>query len=131
MKSALELHGQIVADPRYREGDDPALDQRASMLEAIIAGARQARCPHCKTERPSTPDLPFFEYRGPGSRSAKEQCVCGYYEVAHDPAHMDTLVHDRDGKRRPTVVESGRCSGFVPRGPWDVDLFYCGCRGWD
>jgi len=40
-------------------------------------------------------------------------------------------VHKRDGTRRSTVVEDGRCPGFEPRGAWDFDSFYCGCRGWD
>ena len=96
----------------------------------VVVG-REARC-GCGAVRPSGRDLPFFEYRGEGSRAAIEGCaVCGYSECAHDPAHMETLVHKRDGSRRPTVVEDGRCTGFVPSGPWRYDGFYCGCRGWD
>lgn len=116
MKTALELHGELVADPAYREGDDPALDDRIVMLEAIISGARQARCPSCKTERPSSPELPFFEYRGPGSSAATDACAnCCYYDVAHEGPRANSRI----------------CDSFVPHGAWDVDLFYCGCRGWD
>ena len=95
-------------------------------MSSDLLGGRMARCPSCKTEVSSSPDLAFFEYRGEGSLTAKESCRhCGYHEVAHDPEHM------RERVLRTTVVERGLCPGFEPRGPWDVDLFYCGCRGWD
>jgi hypothetical protein len=94
---------------------------------------RTARCYFCQTEVNSSQSLPFFEYRGEGSRPAAENCKhCGYFECAHDPAHLETLVHNRDGSRRPTVVEDGRCpGGFEPRGGVELDSYYCGCRGWD
>jgi hypothetical protein len=103
--------------------------------ESIDLTGRVARC-GCGEERPSELSregrLAFFEYRGPGSREARERCaVCAYYECAHDPEHLDKLAHGRDGKRRPTVVESGKCTGFQAHGPFDHDRYYCGCRGWD
>lgn len=103
-------------------------DRTASVPDRSLAG-RTAKC-GCGQAAPSSPTLAFFEFCGDGSTDAG-RCVCGYYECAHDPAYMETLVHGRDGKRRPTVVESGRCSGFVPRGGAETDRFYCGCRGWD
>jgi hypothetical protein len=99
-----------------------------------MTAVRMARCPYCKTLAPSSERdrLAFFEDRGPGSRDATESCVCGYAECAHDPEHMASLVL-RDGKRRPTVVEDGRCKAgaFTPRGAAEVDSYYDGCRGWD
>lgn len=37
---ALALHGAIITDPTYREGDDPELDLILSRLEAFIGGGR-------------------------------------------------------------------------------------------
>jgi hypothetical protein len=92
---------------------------------------RLARCASCGTERPSSsPGLAFFEACGDGSIDA-QRCICGYFECAHDPAHMATLVPGRHGKPRPTVIESGHCTGYQPRGDRGTDRFYCGCRGWD
>lgn len=92
---------------------------------------RVARCPRCKTEVPSRPSLPFFEDRSPGTQD--DRCAtCRYNKCAHDSEHMEGLVHNRDGSRHSTVVEDGRCSGFVPMTEgYDVDLYYCGCGGWD
>lgn len=95
---------------------------------------RMARCT-CGSRVPSTDDgsLAFFQYRGPGSYDAEHGCKhCAYYDVAHDPEHMETLVHGPDGKRRPTCVESGKCPGYEQNvDGLEFDLFYCGCRGWD
>jgi hypothetical protein len=84
---------------------------------------RQARCVYCRKTQPSDPKLPFFEYRGPGSRIAEIACVCGYHLVAHErqPNNVDSR----------SVVERGKCTGFVLRGPLEFDDFYDGCRGWD
>ena len=81
----------------------------------------------CRSEKPSSLDLAFFEWRGEGSPAAVEHCVCGYHAVAHDPQVTRTYVRGN----QQTVVERGECSGFRPRGAWDTDLYYCGCRGWD
>lgn len=76
---------------------------------------RTATCgfpPHA--ERPSSPDLPFFEYCGPGSKEATDVCVCGFYRIAHQ-------------ERAQHLV----CKAFRARGPQKHDRYYCGCRGWD
>lgn len=79
---------------------------------------RTARCSSCKAERPSSLDLAFFEYRGPGSRDATEICVCGYSIVAHQPGVW--------------AFDCGKITHpFEARGPNQCDLYYCGCRGWD
>ena len=75
---------------------------------------RTARCYCCKT-KPSSMNLPFFHYRGPGSPSAINQCVCGYYRTAHAQ------------ERHPNYFW---CDNFTPQGPKD-DEFYCGHSGWD
>ena len=85
---------------------------------------RVARCTYgCGHEEPSAFRLAFFEYRGPGSREGREICVCGYHLVAHE----------RDERRvmPQSVVEAGKCKGFVARGPAAKDSYYCGCRGFD
>lgn len=89
-------------------------------------GGRQAQC-SCKRLKPSSATLPFFEYCGPESKEATESCTCGYFRVAHEPQGMAGNVPSN----RKTVIEQGKCSGFVSRGPREFDRFYCGCRGWD
>lgn len=73
---------------------------------------RMARCSCGKTEASDPGRLAFFEYRGPGSPHAIEQCVCGYYECAHGKPHI-------------------KCKKFKQGGPAAFDLYYCGCSGWD
>ena len=78
---------------------------------------RKARCPDCGSLVPSKRTLAFFEYRGPGSPAAREMCICGYTRVAH---------REEVWARNKLV-----CHNFEPRGAWDYDSYYCGCRGWD
>lgn len=76
---------------------------------------RMARC--CKVV-PSKWNLPFFEYRGPGSDIGKRSCKhCSYYERAHT---------EEIRKRNKHV-----CSNFEPKGEFEFDSYYCGCHGWD
>jgi hypothetical protein len=73
---------------------------------------------------PSSFDLAFFEYCGPGSREATEKCVCGYLKIAHD---------NNGGKcpNRPLSRQRPPSRTFTPQGPREFDRFYCGCFGWD
>ena len=80
---------------------------------------RKATCNCGKTVDSSTA-LAFFEYRGPGSKSATESCSdCRYHAVVHQPINPST--------GRPGIITHK----FIPRGDVGTDLFYCGCRGWD
>lgn len=95
--------------------DHPLTTAEAKAL-GLLSG-RQARCScgaTCPSDgtAPGYKDIPFFTYRGPGSKEARESCVCGYYREAHG---------------KPNI----RCDDFRPRGPAEFDSFYCGCRGWD
>lgn len=81
------------------------------VVETPTLAGRIAKCGCGATQPSDSPDLAFFEYRWPGSRSATDQCVCGYYRMAHGAPHI-------------------KCSDFQPRGD-QHDLYYCGCRGWD
>lgn len=45
----------------------------------------QQKHTQCTCEQPSSVQLPFFEYLGPGSRDGALRCTCGYYYVAHLP----------------------------------------------
>lgn len=52
-----------------------------------LAG-RTAQCtylPHGHAPKPSSLDLAFFVYRGPGSPEATDKCKCGYSRTAHYP----------------------------------------------
>lgn len=83
---------------------------------------RVARCA-CGMEKPSSPDLAFFEYRGEGSSVATTSCkTCRYHRIAHERAAND-----------PEATHLRHILGhdFEPVGGLDEDIFYCGCRGWD
>lgn len=76
---------------------------------------RQARCSCMRPPRPSDINLPFFEYRGPGSASADDTCHCGFARRAHtDQSLGKRLDHE-----------------FEPRGDVGFDSYYCGHSGWD
>lgn len=73
----------------------------------------------CTCIQPSSKDLPFFEFQGPGSREAEEMCKhCRYAKAAHEisprPSHLSRV-----------------CTHFEPKGDTGMDKFYCGCAGWD
>jgi hypothetical protein len=80
---------------------------------ALDLTGRKARCICGKAVKPSSPALPFFEFRGPGSGHATATCKCGYAATAHRPDSSCT---------RQT---------FVPTGPHEFDSFYCGHAGWE
>jgi hypothetical protein len=76
---------------------------------------RMAKCSYgCSPVVPSHEGLPFFEFKGEGSRKAEIQCKnCPYYETAHGKDHKQV------------------CYNFVPHGAFEFDSYYCGCCGWD
>lgn len=83
-----------------------------------LAG-RMALCETCGKQIASSLDLAFFEYRGSGSERANTQCKkCNYHLKAHLPEVM-------------AKNNRLKCTEFEPRGAFDTDLYYCGCRGWD
>lgn len=58
------------------------------VAETQIPNDRMAKC-DCGKISPSSPNLPFFEFKGEGSPSSKERCKhCGYFESAHWPSWM-------------------------------------------
>ena len=78
---------------------------------------RQAHCGYGQHKfKPSSRELAFFEYRGPGSLDATESCTCGYMRIAHDC---------------PVMAARLKCKEFTLRGPREFDTYYCGCRGWE
>lgn len=82
---------------------------------------RQAKCTYCKEQRPSDPNLAFFEDRTEGSAWALNRCgICAYSPIAHQP-EVAAKRHLR-GQTMHTFVQSVGA---------DLDAFYCGCRGWD
>lgn len=76
---------------------------------------RNAVCDYfdCMKKVPSDFNLPFFEYRGPGSEVAEKACgICNIWHKGKDaPKH--TKPHDW----KPKLFET--------------DRYYCGCKGWD
>ena len=69
----------------------------------------------------------MFEDCGPGSREASDICACGFHLKAHDPEFMSLNVPSN----RRTVIEQGKCVGFVARGPLEFDRYWCGCGNTD
>lgn len=83
--------------------------------------SRLAKC-LCGDTRPSSRELAFFEDQSAGSRMATISCkICNYHDVAHDQP-----IPENARARRPFHGHE-----FVPRGEFEFDRFYCGCRGWD
>jgi hypothetical protein len=95
------------------------------MNASVNAGeaVRMAKC-RCGRQEVSSKSLAFFSDQGADSSDAANTCgKCKYYECAHrtQPGNVDPR----------SVIELGRCDGFVVRGALPHDQFYCGCRGWD
>lgn len=94
---------------------------------------RVAVCSTCgKCEKPSTWDLAFFEFQGPGSRYATKRCKnCPYTKESHK--YGDRYATHMDGKLGDYNPHTCKARGksFEPRGPLDEDKYYCGCRGWN
>ena len=81
-------------------------------------------CKGCRCQQPSGGDLAFFEYRGPRSPYATEDCICGYTATAHTPEML--------AKPHLARIRTGTCKGvFTPRGPAEYDAYFCGCAGFD
>lgn len=78
-----------------------------------LAG-RKARC-DCGRTTPSSTSLSRFEYRGLGSGSADDVCICGYHQLAHRADIQNAVAALRD------------CPGFRPRGDLGDDGYWCGC----
>lgn len=92
------------------------MSQLACQGQPDLTG-RTARCSCGRTE-PSSPKLPFFVYRGPGSEQATRSCKnCGYYDTAHTP---EVMANNKGLK----------CTNFEARGDWGTDSYYCGHSGW-
>ena len=84
------------------------------MKDTIELNTRVARC-QCGKVRESNWDLPFFEYRGDGSRAAVDFCKCGYAMTAHLlPSKPRNICHRAE-----------------KHGAWPHDIWYCGCNGLD
>jgi hypothetical protein len=81
---------------------------------------RMARC-SCGRTVPSSVDLAFFEFCGDGSRIATETCAkCNYSVLAHRPHNP-----------KPYAGAPFEHCAFAPKGAYEFDRFYCGCRGWN
>jgi len=100
----------------YTPSDSQIFSERRSDDAPDLTG-RVSQCGHCKKQKPSSLDLPFFAYRGTGSYYAIDHCICG--------------LHCKDGVH-PTMYNDGspipmrRCGGvYQERGPAEFD----GCMG--
>ncbi len=120
MECGHTANGVLVA----RDGVkfDPPLPCCASCgsTEPVAApklDGRQSKCASCNKLAPSSLSLAFFEYRGPGSVVALNTCECGFFKVAHIAERRATNPHI--------------CASFKPRGAYEFDSHYDGCRGWD
>lgn len=91
---------------------------------------RVASCAYCGKEEPSSEELAFFIYRGPGSSYATDLCVkCRYRRMAHTKQFAPGATVPSPNL---TVIERGYCDGFVARAEGlATDEYFCGCRGWD
>lgn len=91
-----------------------------AIVETPALVGRAARCGHCASKKPSSPNLPFFKFKGVGSEDALHMCgACHYLIGAHGA--WNTFA------KRPGITDHE----FVAHGAYGYDDFYCGCRGWD
>jgi hypothetical protein len=79
---------------------------------------REAKC-YCGMTVPSSTDLPFFEYQGPGSVNATENCAKCEFTIR---AHAEVTMFGRKG-----ITDHV----FTPHGPYEFDNYYCGHDGWN
>jgi hypothetical protein len=86
--------------------------------------AQCAYLPKGHAPKPSSYDLAFFEYLGPGSRESSDLCKCGFSKKPHD---------ENGGRIPPKKYAANMkgCAAFTPKGPAEFDRYYCGCHGWD
>lgn len=77
---------------------------------------RMAHCSCCEKKEESNFELPFFRYRGVGSKEYFNKCRnCGFLKIAHVSKKENSLSCDNF-----QIKEDG----------WE-DEYYCGCKGWD
>jgi hypothetical protein len=97
---------------------------------------RNAVCTYCRSEVPSNPNLPFFEYLGVGSRDA-ERCVHpkplyrgGVWQTHNPETGAEWRCGLREEGHQPgrTGADHSYMAGDFSR---ETDRYYCGCRGWD
>jgi hypothetical protein len=84
----------------------------------IDLSKRQSKCSYCSVTEPSSTDLPFFEYLGPGSHHSQTTCInCGRHKNFHSKDHW--------------AYKEGQCIDFRPGHVREYDNHYNGCRGFD
>lgn len=85
--------------------------------EELQAMDRWAICPQCKALHSSSHSLAFYVYRGEGSSDAINICgKCGLKHSAHLPDNYSQLKMPHE---------------FQAHGAFELDFYYCGCKGWD
>ncbi len=90
---------------------------------------RLAKCTMCGRKEKSSIDLPFFEYRGLGSRTSENQChICGYFTKGKPLKNGKFCYHNSDKPIPNVCINKGKECKY---GIFEYDLYYCGCRGWD
>jgi len=84
----------------------------------------------CTCERDSSPNLAFFEYRGPGSKYESKCKNCFYFADAH-PSQGGTGYYENSKKKMESLCEHNGKQFEPCVGGLEFDEFYCGCHGWD
>lgn len=84
---------------------------------------RIAKCACCANTAVSSQNLPFFEDKTRKVKPEMEQCVCGYYRMAHD----NRAERIANGQSAVAAI----CDDFTARPQPDHDTYYCGCGGWN
>jgi hypothetical protein len=98
---------------------------------------------HCGSEKPSSCDLPFFEYRGDNRSSdldpdylknlqKEEKDICA--EQWSLGRNGGILMEDESESSKKFTKESSdriRQIHEIIRNSHTRDSYYCGCRGWD
>jgi len=104
------------------------MSKHVDIVEEKLVG-RYAKCTMCGKIRNSLMTLPFFEFRGEGSREAKEVChKCGMFSKTIPTKNGKVCYCGTDTPIPNVCTNLGEKCVF---GPFDVDWYYCGCRGWE
>jgi hypothetical protein len=114
MKCGHSANAKINVNGEYVQGCTFCSETEPAMKMPDLTN-RIASCSMCNNKQPSTNyvNLAFFEFKGEGSSKGKIACKnCNYYESAHGLSHVP-------------------CKEFTPKGAFEFDEYYCGCRGWD
>ncbi len=130
VSSAEDEKGNMVCPVHY-----PAKESMTPMRDPVNLDGRVAQCVYCKTEEPSSLELPFFEIAS-GPKTWTSENVTKV-EMAREKLNkyrkekMPKIGDPEDERIRLEYVEARNIAERDKKIEGVPDRFYCGCRGFD